>query len=131
MSNRYTAVAKFVGSLVNVVVTDTRPEFTSAQTVYSYTQVENAGTRHFMRDGGGWTFLPHGSEIADAVIAAARPLLAQNRVVDRRTQDLASLRHMIRQQLVYVRNAPGEKSRALCLGTLREFLARRAVLMVA
>jgi hypothetical protein len=128
---RFQTVAKFVGALVNVVVTDTQPQFKSDRTVYSYTQVDNAGSRHFMLDGGGWTFLSHGSEMADAVIEAARPLLAQNRVVDNRTQTLASLRQMIQRQIAYIRKAAGPQQHAHCSKVLNEYLVRRGRIMAA
>jgi hypothetical protein len=84
-----------------------------------------------MLDGGGWTFLSHGSEMADAVIEAARPLLAQNRVVDNRTQTLASLRQMIQRQIAYIRKAAGPQQHAHCSKVLNEYLVRRGRIMAA
>ena len=127
MTNRYAAVAKFIGARVNVVVTDTRPSFASDITVTSWTTVGNIdGSNHFMRDDGGWTFLPHGDrEFCDAVYAAARPLFAEGRTVSPRAQALADCRRMILTQVSHVRRCTSESQRAHCLGYLRDYLKSR------
>jgi hypothetical protein len=133
MSNRYTAVAKFVGARVNVVVTDTQPMCKGDRTVTSWTTVQNIdGSNRFMLDGDGWTFLPtHNEAFMTALREAAAPLFALEYTVSVRAQTLASLRHMIVRQIGFVRNAPGEATKAHCVKVLREYLGIRSRQMAA
>lgn len=133
MSNRYTAVAKFVGARVNVVVTDTQPQFSGDRTVTSWTTVQNIdGSNRFMMDGDSWTFLPtHNEAYMTALREAAAPLFALEYTVDARTQALASLRQMIVRQIGFVRNASGEAARAHCQKVLVEYLGMRSRQMAA
>lgn len=81
MTSRYATTARRLpDGRVNVVITNTQPRFASERTTYSYTRVGNIdGSYHFMEDGGGWTFLPHGNrEFCEAVYAAERALLASD-----------------------------------------------------
>lgn len=79
--SKYIATARRLpDGRINVVITNTKPQCSGDRTTYSYTRVGNIdGSNHFMLDGGGWDFLPHGNrDFCEAIFAAERALAADD-----------------------------------------------------